>query len=228
VPIASLRTTLESARLVLRPPRASDVALILTSLRRNEAHLRPFTPQRPNDRGDRRPTLATVARDVTAARRAWRRDESYTFFLFDRDDRRSVLGRVTLGRVLRGPFQNSFLGYWADVASQGRIIRSDNRLAVTFPIVSIVPRTLSASRQEKLEALLREAHNNFRMVRVGFRGAKDESRSAVVELDLSGAPHTAVPSLLRYSVDALHHIVRWAGASAALIVDGAPCELLDR
>ena len=114
---------------MLRPPRASDVGALLTALRRNEAHLRPYTPQRP-DRGDRRPTLASVARDVTSARRAWRRDDSYTFFLFDREDRRRVLGRVTLGRVIRGPFQNAFLGYWVDVGTQGKGVMTEAVRAV--------------------------------------------------------------------------------------------------
>ncbi len=140
----------------MRPPRASDVGVLLTALRRNDAHLRPFTPQRPNDRGDRRPTLATVARDVTVARRAWRRDDSYTFFLFDRHDRRSVLGRVTLGRVIRGPFQNSFLGYWVDVGTQRKGIMTEavravvgfafDTLALHRVQAGVMPRNLASIR----------------------------------------------------------------------------------
>lgn len=118
----------------MRPPRTSDVAAILAAMRKNQTHLKAWSPLRTG--ADAIPSLATVARDVSIARRSWRRDEAYTFFLFDRraradgatrradspaervPTRSSVIGRVTLGRVLRGPFQNSFLGYWIDDACQ--------------------------------------------------------------------------------------------------------------
>ena len=102
----------------MRPPRTSDVGALLASLRRNDAHLRPWSPLRAG--ADRRPTLAFVARDVAAARRSWRRDDGYTFFAFEAGLKAPrVVGRVTLGKVIRGPFQNAFLGYWIDVERQG-------------------------------------------------------------------------------------------------------------
>ena len=120
----SLATSIRTERTVLRPPRTSDVNVLVAAMRRNEAHLRPWTPQRPG--ADRRPTLATIARDIAAARRSWRRDEAYTFFVFDRGVASpTVIGRVTLGRVLRGAFQNSFLGYWIDVSEQGKGIMTE-------------------------------------------------------------------------------------------------------
>lgn len=118
----SLGTVLQTERLACRAPRGGDVGTLLAALRRNDAHLRPFTPSRSE--GDRRVTLASVARDIAAARRAWKRDDSYTFYAFARDADGAggdvVVARVTLGRVLRGAFQNSFLGYWCDVDHQRR------------------------------------------------------------------------------------------------------------
>lgn len=122
---------LETERLVLRAPRSTDVGVVLAAARRNEAHLRPWTPVRP---GAGRPTLATVAHEVAIARRSWRNDEAYTFFLWDRalaaQGQAVVVGRVTLGRVLRGPFQNSFVGYWVDVAYQGKGVMTEAVRAV--------------------------------------------------------------------------------------------------
>jgi hypothetical protein len=118
----------------------------------------------------------------------------------------------------------------AEVACQGRIVRSDHRLSVEFPIVTNIPADLSASRVQKLHALLGEAHNKWRLVRVGLRedANANGARSAVAEADLTGIPPAAIDSLLRYSADASRHLVRWAGGSAAMLIDGRACELLDR
>jgi ribosomal-protein-alanine N-acetyltransferase len=52
---------------------------------------------------------------------AWERqrqfDTAYGFGLFLRDG--TFAGEVSLGSVLRGPFQSSFIGYWIDEAQAG-------------------------------------------------------------------------------------------------------------
>lgn len=141
----------------MRPPRSSDVGSILAAMRRNEAHLRPWSPLRAG--ADRRTSLPTAAHDIAAARRSWRRDESYTFYLFDvRKDapKGHVLGRVTLGRVLRGPFQNVFLGYWLDATCQSKGLMTEAVSAVVGfafgPLglhrvqASIMPRNVASTR----------------------------------------------------------------------------------
>jgi hypothetical protein len=117
----------------------------------------------------------------------------------------------------------------AEVASQGRVTRSDDRLAVEFPIATAIPKTLAAPRRKKLAAVLVEANDNWRMVRVGLRdGATAENTlDAIAQLDLTGMPHASIEPLLRYGIDALHHAVRWAAASAAALVESPQCELLD-
>ena len=53
---------------------------------------------------------------------AWERqrqfDTAYGFGLFLRDG--TLLGEVSLGSVLRGPFQSCFIGYWIDAEHAGR------------------------------------------------------------------------------------------------------------
>jgi ribosomal-protein-alanine N-acetyltransferase len=61
-------------------------------------------------------------RDAFRARcGAWERqrqfDTAYGFGLFLRDG--TFAGEVSLGSVLRGPFQSSFIGYWIDEAQAG-------------------------------------------------------------------------------------------------------------
>jgi len=69
--------------------------------------------------GEKRPTLAVAARELARWRRLWQRGDSYAFYLRprEREGARSeppIIGRVTLGRVTRGVFQNAYLGYWMD------------------------------------------------------------------------------------------------------------------
>jgi hypothetical protein len=117
----------------------------------------------------------------------------------------------------------------AEVASQGRVMRSDERLVIEFPIVTAVPKSLAAPRRKKLAAVLVEANDNWRMVRVGLRdgAAAENTLDAIAQLDLTGMPHASIEPLLRYGIDALHHVVRWAAASAAALVESPQCELLD-
>ncbi len=53
---------------------------------------------------------------------AWERqrqfDTAYGFGLFLRDD--TLIGEVSLGSVLRGPFQSGFIGYWIGSEHAGR------------------------------------------------------------------------------------------------------------
>jgi hypothetical protein len=117
----------------------------------------------------------------------------------------------------------------AEVASQGRVTRSDERLAVEFPIATAIPKTLAAPRRKKLAAVLVEANDNWRMVRVGLRdgAAAENTLDAIAQLDLTAMPHASIEPLLRYGIDALHHVVVWAAASAAALVESPQCELLD-
>jgi [ribosomal protein S5]-alanine N-acetyltransferase len=65
----------------------------------------------------------TIDRDAFRSRcGAWERqrqfDTAYGFGLFRVDG--TLVGEVSLGSVLRGPFQSCFIGYWIDVEHAGR------------------------------------------------------------------------------------------------------------
>lgn len=120
-PLPSLATTVvRTPRLLLRPARENDVPALYRALRRNADHLRPWSPTPP--RGEKRPTLTTAASEIARWRALWRRGDSFALYAFEHapDGEAAIVGRVTLGRVTRGVFQNAYLGYWMDASRQGQ------------------------------------------------------------------------------------------------------------
>jgi len=104
-------------RLELLPGRPRDVPALYHALRRNVDHLRPYTPA--PEPGEKRPSLTVAARELARWRSLWQRGDSYAFYVWPREanggrDDRPIIGRITLGRVTRGVFQNAYLGYWID------------------------------------------------------------------------------------------------------------------
>jgi ribosomal-protein-alanine N-acetyltransferase len=113
-----LSTRLVSERLVLRPPRTTDVGELRQRLRKNAAHLRRWSPA-PQE-GEDPASLTSVSKMVLRHRREWHRGEAYVLLLCARDEAEAIVGRIALGGVMRGVFQNAYLGYWIDEDHQGR------------------------------------------------------------------------------------------------------------
>lgn len=125
----SLSTQIVTDRLVLRPARTSDVARMRFALRRNASHLRPWTPT-PKP-GDDPWSLTSVSQSVLAQRREWKAGQAFAMLLFPREDDGRVIGRIALGAVRRGPFQNAYLGYWIDFERQGHGLMTEAVAAAT-------------------------------------------------------------------------------------------------
>jgi len=116
--IPPLTTRITTARLAMRPPRATDVAELRAHLRRSAAHLRPWSPA-PQGAEDVT-SITTLSRVVARQRREWRRGSAFALLLTSREDERRVVGRVTLGTVVRSVFQNAYLGYEIDADEVGK------------------------------------------------------------------------------------------------------------
>jgi ribosomal-protein-alanine N-acetyltransferase len=116
--IPSLATRIVTDRLVLRPARTSDVGEIRRVLRANTEHLRPWSVAPAP--GDDPASLTSVSRAILRYRREWKRGQAFVLFVSRRDDERRIVGRIALGGILRGAFQNAYLGYWIDAGHQGR------------------------------------------------------------------------------------------------------------
>jgi ribosomal-protein-alanine N-acetyltransferase len=126
---APLSTRLVTDRLVLRPPRTADVPAIRAALRRNAAHLRPWSISPAP--GEDPSSLTSVSRAVLRHRAEWKSGQSYVFLIAARDDDRTVIGRIALGGLLRGAFQNAYLGYWIDVDHERRGLMTEAVRATT-------------------------------------------------------------------------------------------------
>ena len=129
--IPPLTTRLETERLVLRPPRATDVPELRRALRANAAHLQPWSVA-PGP-GEDPASLTAVSQALLRHRREWKGGQGFVFLLVPRHGEDRVIGRVALGGVLRGAFQNAYLGYWIDAAHQGQGLMPEAvRAATTF------------------------------------------------------------------------------------------------
>ena len=113
----SLTTRVVSDRLALRPPRPSDIPELRHLLRANADHLRPWSPLAAP--GEDPTSLTGLSNLVTRHRRDWKRGDQYVLLVARRVPGEPLVGRVALGGVMRGVFQNAYLGYWIDAAHQG-------------------------------------------------------------------------------------------------------------
>ena len=113
-----LSTRLETARLVLRPARSSDVSRVRQALRQNATHLRPWSAAPAP--GEDPASLTSVSRTILRERGEWTSGQGFALLVFAREDEGVVVGRVAFGGVHRGAFQNAYVGYWIDQAQAGR------------------------------------------------------------------------------------------------------------
>ena len=124
-----LSTRVVTERLVLRPPRTTDVPAFRHALRRNHAHLKPWSVAPAP--GEDPASLTSVSRTVLRNRREWKQGVSYVLFIAPRDDESLLIGRIALGGVLRGAFHNAYLGYWMDAERQGLGLMTEAVAAAT-------------------------------------------------------------------------------------------------
>jgi ribosomal-protein-alanine N-acetyltransferase len=127
--VPSLSTRIVTERLVLRPARTSDVPEMRRALRSNAVHLQPWSVA-PSP-GEDPASLASVSRAMLQYRREWKRGQTFVLVMVPREDDARVIGRIALGGVLRGAFQNAYLGYWVDQHHQARGLATEAVRATT-------------------------------------------------------------------------------------------------
>ncbi len=107
--------------------------------------------------------------------------------------------------------------------SLGELSVEEHRLALGFSLGTI-PDDLPRTRRAWLAALVEDARSHWRLVRL-----ESDRRRVRAELDLSGAPHAALPSLLPYALDALRQVVEWCLPPLRLVLDSSiPSRVLSR
>jgi ribosomal-protein-alanine N-acetyltransferase len=132
-PLAARLTT---ERLVLRAPRTEDVAALRLALRRNSAHLRPWSVS--PGAGEDPSSLTSVSRSVLRYRKEWKHGQAYVLLVTPREDERRIIGRVALGGIQRGALLSAYLGYWIDADHEGRGLMTEAVCeATTFAFESL-------------------------------------------------------------------------------------------
>jgi ribosomal-protein-alanine N-acetyltransferase len=110
----------------IRPLELADAPALLELRVRNRAFLEPWEPLRD-------PRFYTLAAQRDAVRAAvHERNEGRALpFVIEADG--AVVGAVNLNVIVRGVFDNAYLGYWLDEAHGGRGIATEGvRQAVSF------------------------------------------------------------------------------------------------
>jgi len=135
----STKLTIETERLILRPPHHNDFCYWVQLRRDSHDFLSPWDPAWPNEHLTRK----SFTNRVYWAQQAIKNGNGCPLFLIRKTDR-ALIGAVTLDNIRRGPAQAGTLGYWTGQAfsRQGYM-----REAVTY-MVSHAFRKLDLSRVE--------------------------------------------------------------------------------
>lgn len=110
------RLRLERAATAIRPYSRGDLQALLALRLSN----RDFMAAYEADRSDAFFTRAGQAREISLDTEAWAVGAGYAFAIVDRFDDDRLIGRIALSNVVRGPWQNATVGYWVDLAANGR------------------------------------------------------------------------------------------------------------
>lgn len=134
-----------------------DAHELAAAYRRNRDHLSAWEPLRPEEYF----TEAWQAADIDARLAKAEDGEGYPYGLFVGE---VVVGRLNLGGIVRGPFQNAVLGYWVDGAYAGRGLAS-------AAVQAIVETARDELRLHRIEAatLLHNAGSQRVLLKAGFQ-----------------------------------------------------------
>ena len=154
-----LPTQLRGRRVLLRPLVLSDFDAWREVRQRNREWLLKWEPKPPPGQPDDTESKPAFNARCGAREREWQLGTGYGFGIFV-DGR--LAGEINLSGVQRGPFQNSYVGYWIDEAHAGNGYVPEALVAVSrFAFeelrlhrlqVAIIPRNRASRRVvEKLE-----------------------------------------------------------------------------
>jgi ribosomal-protein-alanine N-acetyltransferase len=110
----------------IRPLTLDDAGALLDLRVRNNDFLAEWEPRRPADWL----TPKVQRADLRRSEDLWAADRGFHFAIVHDG---SLVGRIALNEVVRGSFQNAYLGYWIDEASGGNGYATDAvRLILRF------------------------------------------------------------------------------------------------
>jgi ribosomal-protein-alanine N-acetyltransferase len=154
-----LPTELRSRRVLLRPLVLSDFDAWREVRQRNRDWLLKWEPKPPPGQPDDTESKPAFNARCGAREREWQLGTGYGFGIFVEG---AFAGEINLSGVQRGPFQNTYVGYWMDEARAGNGYVPESLVAVArFAFedlrlhrlqVAIIPRNTASRRvAEKLD-----------------------------------------------------------------------------
>jgi ribosomal-protein-alanine N-acetyltransferase len=172
----SLAVILRGERVLLRPPRSSDVRELREVRLANAEHLAPWNPLPTPGTDPLAP--ATIRADIARSRREWRDDRAFAFLIAARENGEPIIGYLRLSEVVRRPFQNAYLGYWMAADRQGSGLMTEAvRVALAFAFgeaglhrvqAAVIPRN-TGSRRVLAKAGFREEGVALRYLEIAGR-----------------------------------------------------------
>jgi ribosomal-protein-alanine N-acetyltransferase len=148
-------------RVRLRAPRVADNTRLMALRARSGAFLAPWSPLPAPDAND----VDAQREALVRQRKEWATDKAYRFVMAERGTD-AAIGRVSLAEVVRGVFQNAYLGYWIDQEYARRGLMTEGvRLALDLAFgelglhrvqAAIIPRNKASLGVARKVALRRE------------------------------------------------------------------------
>ena len=130
---------LQSARILLRPPHASDHGQWRALRKASRAFLQPWEPKWPDDEF----TAAAWRERMRRYQREASLGSGQAWFLFLEDG--TLAGGIALGNIRRGVAQNGQIGYWMGAEHAGKGLMDE-------ALELIVPHAFSTLGLHRLEA----------------------------------------------------------------------------
>ena len=154
-----LPTQLRGRRVLLRPLVLSDFDAWREVRQRNRSWLLRWEPKPPPGQPDDTESKPAFNARCGAREREWQLGTGYGFGIFVGN---AFAGEINLSGVQRGPFQNTYVGYWIDEAQAGKGYVPESLVTVSrFAFedlrlhrlqVAIIPRNTASRRVvEKLD-----------------------------------------------------------------------------
>lgn len=155
-----IRTTLTTERLVLRPLEPEDASALLDYVVANRRWLEPWEPSRLRSYY----TLEAQRNILYQCREDRRSGAGVLFGIFPRAEPVPVIGRISVSGIVRGIWQNGFIGYSIahDMANRGFMSEALRRV-VLYSFADLALHRVQASILPRNRASVRVAE------KVGFR-----------------------------------------------------------
>lgn len=109
-------TTLTTDRLILRPPTEADASRVCDYVNRNRDFLAEWEPKRTEVYYTERYWRECIER----MQLAFNAGQQVDFFLFDKDDDKKVIGKISFSGIIRGAFHACYLGFALDREAEGQ------------------------------------------------------------------------------------------------------------